>query len=118
MTQSGGDRLDRIEAGLENLKQRLDSQIEVNAELRTSVETLKNTTESLRNSVADFRVSAEALLATTQIHQQNFEVIAQEMRQMRTDISQLQAFERTTSTTLDRMGLILDYLVRRGDEEE
>jgi hypothetical protein len=63
-------------------------------------------------SLADFRLSAEALLTTTQIHQQNFEVIAQEMRQLRTDVNQLQQFERTTTTTLERMGLILDYLVR------
>jgi len=51
MTQ-GGDRLDRIEAAL-------DRQVEVNADLRTSV--------------TELRATSEALLQVATIHQQNFE---------------------------------------------
>ena len=119
MTQDRPDRLDRIEAALENLQQRLDNQVEVNAELRTSV--------------TELRTTAEALLQTVQIHQQNFEILAHETReqraemrelridvnQQRTDINQLQEFERTASAALDRIGSVLDYLVRQrnGNQE-
>lgn len=72
MTQDSGDRLDRIEAAL-------DRQVAVNAELRTSVETLKNTTDSLQSTVADFRLSAEALLQVATIHQRNFEQLTNEL---------------------------------------
>ena len=71
MTQDG-DKLDRIEAALdelrrrqENTQQQLDNQVAVNAELRTS------TTE--------LRATAEALLQIVTLHQQNFERLTNEL---------------------------------------
>lgn len=83
------DRLERIEAALDN-------QVEVNVTLRTSIEEL--------------RATAEALLSTAQIHQQNFEVLT--ARQLQTE-AQFQEYQRTTSAALDSMSAILDYLVRQ-----
>ncbi len=57
MTQ-GEDRLDRIEAAL-------DRQVEVNADLRTSV--------------TELRATSEALLKVATIHQQNFERLSIEI---------------------------------------
>ncbi|MCC5640833.1 hypothetical protein LC593_34415 [Nostoc sp. CHAB 5844] len=98
MTQGQPDRLDRIEATLERVSQQLDNQVAVNAELRQSV---------------------NALVETANIHQQGLELLAREMREqrneireLRTDISQLQEFERTTSAALERISAVLDYLVR------
>jgi methyl-accepting chemotaxis protein len=88
------DRLDRIEATL-------DRQLEVNAELRTSVVELRtsvvevrNSVVEVRNSVTELRVTAEALLQTVQIHQQNFEIIVDEIRQMHSEIRGLQTENR------------------------
>ncbi|MCC5636227.1 hypothetical protein LC593_10230 [Nostoc sp. CHAB 5844] len=75
------DRLDRIEAAL-------DRQLEVNAELRTSI--------------VELRATAEALLQTVQIHQQNFEVIVDEIRQMQSDIRGLQTENRRIWERLER----------------
>ena len=75
---SNGDRLDRIEIALDQLRQRqeetqaqLDRQIPVMAELRTS-------TTELRSSV-------EALLQVATIHQQNFERLIAEFQRHRSD---------------------------------
>lgn len=75
---SNGDRLDRIELALDQLRQRqeetqsqLDRQIPVMAELRTS------TTE--------LRASVEALLQVATIHQQNFEHLISEFQRHRSD---------------------------------
>jgi signal transduction histidine kinase len=97
------DRLERIEAAL-------DRQAEVNADLRTSV-------VELRASTQELRATAEALLSTVQIHQQNFEVLATRFntlteRQVQTD-AQLEEYQRTTSAALDRIGSVLDYLVKQ-----
>ena len=81
MTQDRPDRLDRIEATL-------DRQLEVNAEIRTSV--------------VELRATAEALLQTVQIHQQNFEVIVGEIRQMQSDIRGLQTENRRIWERLER----------------
>lgn len=59
------NRLERIEAAL-------DRQVTVNADLRTSVETL-------RNSTTELRTTAEALLQVVTIHQQNFERLSAEL---------------------------------------
>jgi ABC-type transporter Mla subunit MlaD len=98
MTQDFGDRLDRIEAALDN-------QVAVNAELRTSTQQLSAT--------------AEALLSTVQIHQQNFEVLTATFnalveRQLQSE-TRLDEYQRTTSAALDRIGAVLDYLVRQQD---
>ncbi len=103
MTQSQSpnpdDRLARVEAALEN-------QVQVNAEVRTQLEILKAT--------------AEALVTTSEVYQQNFEAIGQELLRQRTDIAQLvesqrqlQDSQRTTNSTLDRVGAILEYLVNQ-----
>lgn len=106
------DRLARVEAALEN-------QVQVNAELLTRLEILSNTAQSQQASIADLRVTAQALVSTTEIHQQNFEVFTQELRQQRADITlltesqrQLTESQRTTNSTLDRMGAILEFLVQ------
>ncbi len=88
------ERLDRIEAAL-------DRQAEVNAVLRTSV--------------VELRITAEALLSTVQIHQQNFEVLAPQ--QLQTN-ARLEEYQRTTSAALDRIGAVLDYLVRQSGNSE
>lgn len=98
MSQAKDDRLDRIEAALDN-------QVVVNAQLRTSTQQLSAT--------------AEALLSTVQIHQQNFEVLTVRFntlveRQLQTD-ARLEEYQRTTSAALDRIGAVLDYLVRQQD---
>jgi hypothetical protein len=59
------ERLDRIEAAL-------DSQVAVNADLRTSLEALKIST-------TEVRTTAEALLQVATIHQQNFERLTAEL---------------------------------------
>jgi uncharacterized protein YoxC len=101
MTQDRPDRLDRIEATLERVSQQLDNQVVVNAELRQSV---------------------SALVESANIHQQGIELLAREireqgneMRDLRTDVTQLQEFQRTTSAALDRISAVLDYLVRQPD---
>lgn len=93
------DRLSRVEAALEN-------QVIVNAELLTRLEILSNTAQSQQASIADLRATAQALVTTSELHQQNFEVIAQEIRQ-------LTEAQRTTNTTFDRMGAILEFLVQQ-----
>ena len=98
MSEAKDDRLDRIEAALDN-------QVVVNAELCTSTQQLSAT--------------AEALLSTVQIHQQNFEVLTARFntlveRQLQTD-ARLEEYQRTTSAALDRIGTVLDYLVRQQD---
>jgi FtsZ-binding cell division protein ZapB len=90
------ERLERIEAALDN-------QVAVNAELRTSV--------------VELRATAEALLQTVQIHQQNFEILT--TRHLQAE-SRLDEYQRTTSAALERIGAVLDYLVKRsgnGNEE-
>jgi DNA repair exonuclease SbcCD ATPase subunit len=82
------ERLERIEAALDN-------QVALNAELRTSTQQL--------------RATAEALLQTVQIHQQNFEVLT--ARHLQTE-ARLEEYQRATSAALERIGAVLDYLVR------
>ena len=96
--QNPDDRLARVEAALEN-------QVQVNAELLTRLEILSNTAQSQQASIADLRATAQALVTTSEIFQQNFEVMGQELRQ-------LTESQRTTNTTLDRMGAILEFLVQ------
>ncbi|MDZ8185895.1 MAG: hypothetical protein RMX96_13705 [Nostoc sp. ChiSLP02] len=99
MTQNQPDRLDRIEATLDRVAQQLDNQVVVNAELR--------------QSTAELRQSIGALVETANIHQQGLEILAREIRQQRADLTQLQEFQRTASTALDRISSVLDYLARR-----
>lgn len=80
MTQSPGDRIDRIESAL-------DRQIQVNAELRTS-------TEVLKASVGELATSTDTILNIVNQHQDNFMVLVAEIRDIRTDIRRI----------LDRLG--------------
>jgi chromosome segregation ATPase len=80
-----GDRLDRIEAALERIGQQLDSQVEVNASLRTSVEVLNNSAETLKLGLEETRASIEALLQIATIHQDDINVLAESIRQHRSD---------------------------------
>ncbi|MHC5827236.1 MAG: hypothetical protein ACYT04_68025, partial [Nostoc sp.] len=73
----------------------------------------------LRTSIQQLSATAEALLSTVQIHQQNFEVLTARFnalveRQLQTD-ARLEEYQRTTSAALDRIGAVLDYLVRQQD---
>ncbi len=119
MTQNQPDRLDRIEATLERVSQQLDNQVIVNAELRQSTAELRQSTAELRQTTDELRQSVSALIETANIHQQGIEILAREMREqgvqireLRTDVSQLQEFQQTASTALDRISVVLDYLVR------
>ncbi|MCC5634311.1 hypothetical protein LC593_00290 [Nostoc sp. CHAB 5844] len=103
MTQNQPDRLDRIEATLERVSQQLDNQVVVNAELRQSTAELRQSTAELRQSMTELSHSVSGLIEVANIHQQGLELLAGEIRQQRTDISQLQEFQRTTSTALDRI---------------
>jgi chromosome segregation ATPase len=88
MTNSGGtgeSRLDRIEAALERIGQQLDSQVEVNASLRTSVEVLNNSVETLKLGLEETRASIEALLQVATIHQSDINALAESIRQHRGD---------------------------------
>lgn len=116
MTQSPNatpdDRLARVEAALEN-------QVQVNVELLTRLEILSNTAQSQQASIADLRATAQALVTTSEVYQRNFEAMGQELLRQRGDIAQLvesqrqlTESQRTTNTTLDRMGAILEFLVQ------
>lgn len=70
-TPSQPDRMDRIEAALERLEQ---SQEATQAQLDRQIPV-----------IADLRATAEALLQTAQIHQQNFERLIVELNRHRSD---------------------------------
>lgn len=72
------DRLNQIE-------QQLEQQIQFNAELRTSFEISRNRDESRLAELAELRQTAEALLQVVQLHQRDIEVLAEAMRQHRSD---------------------------------
>jgi len=90
------DRLARIEAVLDN-------QVAVNAELRTSTQQL--------------RATAQALLSTVQIHQQNFEILTAQINTLAQSQIQnnarLEEYQRTTNAALERIDAMLDYLIRQ-----
>lgn len=93
------ERFERIEATLEQIGQRLaelaqrqeetqaqlDGQIPVIAELRTSIEVLRNTVESERAMTTELRQTAEALLGVAQVHQRDIEALANAFQQHRSD---------------------------------
>ncbi|BAZ09860.1 hypothetical protein NIES4071_16730 [Calothrix sp. NIES-4071] len=70
MSQSQPDRLDRIEATLEQVVQALNNQVAVNAELRSSVNSLINIANQ---------------------HQENFMVLTNEIRTIRADMQEMRA---------------------------
>ncbi len=102
MTQSPNDRLDWIEAAL-------DRQVQVNADLRTSTEVLKNSVntinnsvaeltssevlknsvDTINNSVAELTSSTESILQVVNQHQENLMVLVSEIRHIRTDIRRI-----------------------------
>jgi archaellum component FlaC len=113
MTQNQPDRLDRIEATLERVSQQLDNQVMVNAELWQSTAELRQSIAQENQNIDDLRQSVSALVETANIHQQGLEILAGEMREQRNEIRDLQEFQRTASAALDRISIVLDYLVRR-----
>ncbi len=76
----------RLEAFQETTQNYIDSQIPVIAELRAS-------NIQIREMTAQFRESLESILQIVMIHQQNFEVVVNELREMRSDIRRLQTGE-------------------------
>lgn len=115
MSQSQPDRLDRIEATLEQVVQAIadlgrsiesitSNQAAANVDLRNSIESIGN---DLRNSIesitsnqaavnADLRSSVNSLISTANQHQENFMVVVNEIRAIREDM-------RTISTRVDRL---------------
>lgn len=79
MTNSS-DRLDRIEALTESNAQAI-------SELRIGL-------ADIRTSLSDVRGATENLLSVANLHQQNFEVIATEIRDMQAEIRGLQLENR------------------------
>jgi predicted nucleic acid-binding Zn-ribbon protein len=89
---NGEDWLNRIESALDELRQRqeqtqaqIDAQLPVTAELRASVEVLRNAVDSQRAEITELRITAQALLQVAQIYQQNFERIVAEFNRHRSD---------------------------------
>ncbi|MBF2067166.1 MAG: hypothetical protein IGS39_22530 [Calothrix sp. C42_A2020_038] len=103
MTETPNERLDRAEAAL-------DRQVDVNADLRASVEILRNQTESLQASVADLRFKVEALMSVALTQQKNFGVVIEELKLQKQDITQLTKFQCNTNTAIDRIGIILEKM--------
>lgn len=78
MTNSTPDRLDRIEAVL----LRVAEQQQANGDL------ISNNSAAIRensNGITELRASCEALLATVDQHQDNFEILVQEIRGLRAE---------------------------------
>jgi len=84
MTQNQPDRLDRIEATLERVSQQLDNQVVVNAELR-------QTSTQLQQSVGELTSSVSSLIGIANQHQENFMVLVAEIRDIRTDMREMQS---------------------------
>ena len=68
---------------------------------------LANDVDNLRASVADLRATAEIMLQTQMQHQRNFEVVVNEIRDIRANIQGLQLENRR----------MLEELRRRDDEK-
>ncbi|MCC5639240.1 hypothetical protein LC593_26130 [Nostoc sp. CHAB 5844] len=94
MTQDQPDRLDRIEATLERVSQQLDNQVVVNAELR--------------QSVGELTSSVSSLIGFANQHQENFMVLATEMREIRIDMREMQSEIRGLQTENRRILRILE----------
>ncbi|MBW4670411.1 MAG: hypothetical protein KME60_24100 [Cyanomargarita calcarea GSE-NOS-MK-12-04C] len=106
MTNSQPDRLDRIEATLERVSQQLDNQVVVNAELR-------QTTAQLTDAANVLMTSVTSIAGIVAQHQQNFEAVIQEIREIRADTREMQSEIRGLQTENRR---ILDHL-ERGERE-
>ncbi|BAZ17875.1 hypothetical protein NIES4071_97560 [Calothrix sp. NIES-4071] len=104
MTDYNNERLDWTEAAL-------DRQVDVNADLRASVEILQNRNESLQATVADLRFKVEALMSIALQQQKNFSIVAEELKQQKLDIAQLTKFQCNTNQAIDKIGIILEKMV-------
>lgn len=78
MTNQPSDRLDRIEALLFQVARQ--QQVNTEAIESNNVSIQENTA-----AIAELRASSEALLATVNQHQDNFEVLVQEIRGLRAE---------------------------------
>ncbi|MGV0027540.1 hypothetical protein [Phormidesmis priestleyi] len=102
MTTNPPDRLDRIESSLEQLTQRQEitqSQID---QLTQRQEITQSQIDSQGSVIAELRTTAELLLQVVTQYQQNFEVIAAEIRDMTTEIRGLQTENRRILDRLDQ----------------
>jgi translation initiation factor 2 beta subunit (eIF-2beta)/eIF-5 len=104
MSDTPNNRLDCTEAAL-------DRQVDVNADLRASVQILQNRNESLQASVADLRFKVEALMSIALTQQKNFGIIAEELKQQKMEIAQLCKSQLNTDKAIDRIGIILEKMV-------
>lgn len=111
MTDTTNERLDWTEAGF-------DRQVDVNADLRTSVEILQNRNESLQATVADLRFKVEALMSIALQQQKNFGLVAEELKQQKQDIGQLTKFQCNTNQAIDKVGIILEKMVMQQSKEK
>ncbi|BDA74846.1 hypothetical protein RIVM261_014620 [Rivularia sp. IAM M-261] len=111
MTDTTNERLDWTEAGL-------DRQVDVNADLRTSVEILQNRNESLQATVADLRFKVEALMSIALQQQKNFGLVVEELKQQKQDIGQLTKFQCNTNQAIDKVGIILEKMVIQQSKEK
>ncbi|MCC5639863.1 hypothetical protein LC593_29370 [Nostoc sp. CHAB 5844] len=110
MTQDQPDRLDRIEATLERVSQQLDNQVVVNAELRQSVGQLQTAVTGLQAAVTELTSSVGSLIGVANQHQENFMVLATEMREIRIDMREMQSEIRGLQTENRRILGILEGL--------
>jgi type II secretory pathway predicted ATPase ExeA len=83
MSQSQPDRLDRIEATLEQVVQALNNQATINTELRSSIESIVNNQVTVN---AELRSSVNSLINIANQHQENFMVVVNEIRDIRADM--------------------------------
>ena len=96
MTQDQPSRLDRIEAAIETdriasrewferIQQWYDNERAIMADMRTRQEIQSNQIEAQSLQISELRTTAELLLQTVQLHQDNINIIAQSVRQHRSD---------------------------------
>ena len=94
--QDRPDRLDRIEATLDRVAQQLDNQVVVNAELRQSVGQLQTAVTELTSSVG-------SLIGVANQHQENFMVLVTEIRDIRTDMREMQSEIQQILSRVERL---------------
>jgi translation initiation factor 2 beta subunit (eIF-2beta)/eIF-5 len=111
MTDTTNERLDLSEAAL-------DRQVDVNADLRASVEILRNRNESLQATVADLRFKIETLMSITLQQQKNFGVIVEEIKQQKQDMAKLTKVQCNTNLAIDKIGMILEKMVIQQSKEK
>ncbi|MEH2029791.1 MAG: hypothetical protein V7K67_08965 [Nostoc sp.] len=103
MTQDRPDRLDRIEATLERVSQQLDNQVVVNADLRQTSTQLQESVVQLQETVGELTSSVSSLIGIANQHQENFMVLVTEIRDIRTDMREMQSEIQQILTRVERL---------------